>query len=263
MSVSGEKLNLLIMRDSGETKRIRVRRSYFHTFVALLFCFPFLTVLAAWGIYVLWQDNAVLKEKLIHAEQVNQESTVKAERLSNLEKLLAYEKEMGTQIAQNTAPVAKNESTGSGTATVDSVEKLNEALVNVPNIPEYQEEVPIDDGPGHAEFPVLDEGIILVENVVSRLVEPRRIRTSLDLRNPGTASLAGEVFCILSLASGDAVPLTLSPANVGNYKILRWKKAVLFANIPAEHDLFNAQMIIEVKDSQGKLLYRNAFAIEQ
>ncbi len=277
MSVSGEKLNLLIMRDSGETKRYRVRRSFFHAFITIFLCFPIFTAIAVWGCYALWQDNVTLKEKISLTEQLNQEYFAKAERLSNLEDLLKRETEIESKLTQNivaTAPKTANTSNKSeeiaqtshkGDATTSDPKEEATASTDKesPATKEGQEEVLMDDGPGHAEFAIIDEGIIMVENVVSRLVEPRRLRTSLDLRNPGTASLAGEVLCILSLASGDTVPLTLNPTNVGNYRIQRWKKAVLFADIAEEHDLFNAQIIIEVKDNTGKLLYRNIFAIEQ
>ncbi len=293
MTVSGEKLNLLIMRDSGETKRFRVRRSWFFCFIWFMVCLPILTGFTVWGAYYFWQENALLKQKIFIAEKLNHEYSATVKRLSTFESLMKYEAELDAMIAQNAAKSATppkkvdtvttpstdttvtsetvESSTSSQSAEPDpntnnqttspTVETTN--TETQPANDTSAEQAALQEGPGHEEFPVVDEGVVLVENVQSRLVEPRRIRTSLDLRNPGSTSLAGTVFCILSLASGEMVPLTLSPAAVGNYRILRWKKAVLFADIASEYDLFNAQMIIEVKDTTGKLLYRNSFAIEQ
>ncbi len=293
MTVSGEKLNLLIMRDSGETKRFRVRRSWFYFFICILFCMPIFAGLICWGAFYLWEENLLVKQKLFAAEKLNHEYAATVKRLSTFESLMKYEAEMDAMIAQNAAKTANipakttstpnaieaenKESTEESSQTPDKeidqtqVTQVQPTQENIeePARPETQspEEsanlAAMQDGPGHEDFPVVDEGVVLVENVQSRLIEPRRIRTALDLRNPGSTSLAGTVFCILSLASGEMVPLTLSPADVGSYRILRWKKAVLFADIASEHDLFNAQMIIEVKDTTGKLIYRNSYAIEQ
>ncbi len=300
------------MRDSGETKRFRVRRSWFFFFVSIMFCLPVLLGLTIWGAYYLWEQKAIIEQRLFVVEKLNQEYSAQAKRLTTFEGLLKYEAEMEDLIAQNAAKsavppqkatqkeaseqqaeattqeqaaatavqttpavgdkqdnpsAAQTTSTGpTSAATTQEEQKPTESPQNKDKTTAQTisaEQAAMQDGPGHEEFPVIDEGIIMVENVQSRLVEPRRIRTALDLRNPGSTSLAGTVFCILSLASGEMVPLTLSPAAVGNYRILRWKKAVLFADIASEHDLFNAQMIIEVKDTAGKLLYRNSYAIEQ
>ncbi len=259
MSVSGEKLNLLIMRDSGETKRFRIRRSYFRASIALFACFPLITIFTVWGNIALWRDNAILSQRIMDAELKSKEHIVKSERLSNLEALLKHEKDIEIRIEENAVSSTLQEtSVQSEAPTVESSLKNSSEKNN-----ESQEEVSIDDGPGHVDFPVIDEGVVVIENVQSRLVDLRRVRTSLDLRNPGNEALVGEVDCILSLASGETIPLVLSPVNVGNYKILRWKKAVLFANVPEGHDLFNSQMIVEVKDANEKLVYRNMFPIEQ
>ncbi len=285
MSVSGEKLNLLIMRDSGETKRFRVKRSYFRFVISFfLFC-PIVAIIAFVACFKFWQDKAVFEQRAMVAEELNSEYEVKLKRLTNLEKLLAGETNLLAKITQNAvkndiknaqvkeAPRQITETKADDPAKIADIKsdtpevQVAEVKTQKQNLPPEQregdEEVLVEDGPGHAEFPVVDLGTVLVENVQSRLVEPTKIRTSLDLRNPGGQTIAGEVVCILSLASGETVPLTLIPANVGNYKISRWKKAVLFANVPEGHDLHNAQMVVEVKDQAGKLLYRNLFALEQ
>ncbi len=276
MSVSGEKLNLLIMRDSGETKRYRVRRSLFYTTVVLFLLFPIIAGFVGWGAYILWQDNVLLKQKNLSLENINKENEFTVKRLTTLEALLEHDTNIEGRIAQNQFNLQDN--VANNESKQGKAEEKNSAVKKVENedttkkiteqITEHGPDVEVDeavlqDGPGHEEFPVVDVGVILVENVQSRLIAPRRLRISLDLRNPGETSLSGTVFCILSLASGDTVPLTLTPNNVGSYKILRWKKAVFFADIVQEHDLFNAQLIIEVKDSDKKLIYSNIFAIEQ
>ncbi len=308
MTVSGEKLNLLIMRDSGETKRFRVRRSGFFFLISIVCSLPIITGLSIWGAYYLWQENYALKQRVITAEALNQENAATVKRLATLEELMKYEADLDSMLAKNTVKPSPpprtltqtNQSQADTQSTTTNAQATSAATANAngtnpqtteqenppnttttvsttsqadittnPEVATNSEEqdasaaAALQEGPGHEEFPVVDEGIIMIENVQSRLVEPRRIRTSLDLRNPGSTSLSGTVFCILSLASGEMIPLSLSPASVGNYRILRWKKAVLFADIASEYDLFNAQMIIEVKDTTGKLLYRNSFAIEQ
>ncbi len=163
----------------------------------------------------------------------------------------------------------KTDATSDQAGAVDETAKPTEQNTENTSKVVYAEEVPVDDvtndqdGPGHIVVEVVDTGKVLIENVISRMVGANRLRTSLDIRNPGDESITGDITCTLSLASGKTIPLELTPENMSKFKIAKWKKTVFFANMPEGTDTFNAQVLMEVKDDKGELIYQNVFAIEQ
>ncbi len=121
---------------------------------------------------------------------------------------------------------------------------------------------PLAEGPGHEEFPAVDTGRVKVTNVQARALRGNALRIGLDLRNPESQKLlAGTVSATLVTASGQKHQLIFDPEDVGNFRISRFKRAVMISRVPEQYSLVNAQVILEVRDTG--LLYRNIFAVER
>ena len=50
---------------------------------------------------------------------------------------------------------------------------------------------------------------------------------------------------------------------MGNFRISRFKRAVMVARVPDQYSLVNAQVILEVRQQDADLIYRNIFAVER
>ncbi|MDE5879434.1 MAG: hypothetical protein K2G99_05380, partial [Desulfovibrio sp.] len=71
------------------------------------------------------------------------------------------------------------------------------------------------------------------------------------------------VSATLGTASGQECPLTFDPEDVGNFRISRFKRAVMVARVPDQYSLVNAQVILEVTEQDSGPIYRNIFAVER
>ncbi len=246
MALSKEKINIILMRDSGESKRVRMYRSRFRTLVTLCVLSPMVAAAAVAGAYWVWEQNTklVASNKALVAE--NEAYRITTTRLQHLEALLKPHKGVERKLAVRIAASEIKEKTiATEVSEAERAKDLQQA------------------GPGHAEFPVVDTGALKVENVACTLVGTDRIRAAFNLRNGGTESIAGEIFCILSLADGKTVPLTPTPAEAGTYKITNFKSAVLFIDLEQGLELVNAEMILEAKDAKGTVIYRNVHPLSQ
>ncbi len=259
--MSNEKISILIMHDSGTTRRYRMRRSLFRYFLIFLFLCPIFAAVSLWFGYTLWTKHSTLTADMAVLNQEYEKTKATASRLQNLEALLERENtvEKSLQTSQmdtqkNTAPAKETLTNADFVADPKSTDSAAEGDEILVNDPEETNQKP---------FETLDTKQVEVSKVTSRLTPQGGIRTSLDLRNLGDATLAGDITCQLALANGETILLEFDPKDAGKYKIQRWKKAVLKTNIPPEHDLTNAQMVIEVKDSKNTVLFRNMYPIEQ
>ncbi len=108
MSLSQEKLSIILMRDSGESKRMRFRRSYFKLCMTVLLLCPFIAAAGFGGIYYLWEENKILHTNMQTLQQENADYKVTTKRLEHLEILLQPQNNVEGALAQS---VAKKEST--------------------------------------------------------------------------------------------------------------------------------------------------------
>ncbi len=239
-----EKMNVIIMRDSGESKRYRLRRSRFRLLVIFAVLSPMVAVAALAGCFYLWQDNWNLKQAQYLLEEENRNYAVTAKRLENLQALLERKKNIERSVM---AKVVKEQ------ATTEAVDYSD---------PTVQSDMQ-SDGPGHAAFPEVSEGALKVDTVSASRLAENRLRLAFNLHNTGSEALSGEAFAILSLADGKTVPLQPAPSDAGTYKITKFKSAVLFLPLGQRYDLTNAQIILEVKNEAQKVVYRNIFPLSQ
>ena len=245
-----EQLSIILMRDNGPRRSFRLRRSRFFALVIFFAAMPVLCAVLAWQCWLLWQENASLRANMQRFEMDCQTAQATAERLQNFEELLREEGVQGRELLLRRLARAGGEAQpqeaaegGGGQAAAGPA---------------------LGDGPGHEEFPVVDTGRIKVSNVQARALRGNGLRIGLDLRNTESQKLlTGSVSATLVTASGQKCPLAFDPEDVGNFRISRFKRAVMVARVPEQYSLVNAQVILEVREQDADLIYRNIFAVER
>lgn len=120
-----------------------------------------------------------------------------------------------------------------------------------------------DEGPGHEEFQEIDEHFVRVGNVQARAFTGNRLRIALDLHNTDKQEQAvGSVRATLLTAAGNRHQIIYEQKDAGDFRINRFKRAVMLSKIPHEFRMANAQIQIEVFMHDGTLVYRNIYSVE-
>ncbi len=237
------------MRDNGPRSNFRIRRSRFYLLIIFFSCLPFLCLLLAIQCYVLWEDNQKLRLGVERFEADYQAAEARAERLENLEALLREEDVPGREILVRQL------------AKADQPQDVDE---NPPQEPAENAHGAEAEGPGHEEFPVVNTGRVKVSNVQVRAIRGNALRIGLDLRNPDSEQLlSGLVDAVLITANGEKRELSFTPRDVGNFRINRFKRTVMMAQVPRGISLVNARIILEVRSQSGEVIYSNIFAVQR
>lgn len=254
-----EQLCIIFMRDNGPRRSFRVHRSRFCAALVFFACLPLLAGALGWGVWRLWQENALLRENVLRFESDYQEAQATAERLENLEELLREDGVPGRELVlrklasadqAQRLPLAVPES---GARAADSADDAEDAARR-----------DMGEGPGHDEFPAVDTGYVKVDNVQARALRDRKLRIALDLRNTDNQKIAsGTVLGTLITADGAKRELGFEQEDVGNFRISRFKRTVMVARLPGQISLVNAQVILEVRTQDNTVVYRNIFAVER
>lgn len=243
-----EKMSIMVMRDNGPRRNFHLRRSTFFLVLIFFGCLPFLCLLLLTQCWLLWQENIKLRDSMERFEADYQSVISRAERLENLEEVLREENVPGRQII--TRQLARTNSDDQRLETGDGESSS-------------QPDETTAEGPGHEEFPALDTGRVQVSNVQARAMRGNNLRIGLDLKNPDNEPmLTGEVEANLITAGGERLALDFMPSEVGAFRISRFKRTVMNAQIPRNVSLTNAQIILEVKDQAKKPIYRNIFSVQ-
>lgn len=245
------RLSLILMSDDGARRTLRVRRVRFYALVISLLCFPLLTAGLGWWSFRLWRDNAALSAEQARLERELLEAEATAERLENLEVLLKEDSVEGRRLLA--LRMAGRSEAAAATDAPEEQKEMEQALKQP------------GEGPGHAEFPSVSSEIVKVLNVRARSLGNGKLRISLDLRNTDRQKVvSGEVLVTLLTADGQQHSVTFDPDDVGDFRISRFKRAVMVSRLPRSvGKLENSQVIIEVKKADGQLLFRNIFAVER
>ena len=243
-----ESLSIIFMRDNGPRRSFRVRRGRFYAALVFFACLPVLSAALGWQCWQLWQENAALRANVLRFESDYQGAQATAERLEHLEELLREEdvqgrdlvlRRLGGEKADAEAPPADKDENGK-----------SEVLRGT-------------EGPGHEEFPAIDLDYVKVPNVQVRALRGGKLRLALDLRNADNQRLAsGSVRGTLITADGVKHALSFDPENVGDFRISRFKRTVIVVRLPGRIDLVNAQVILEVRNQDESVVYRNIFPVE-
>lgn len=237
-----EKISLLIMRDSGETRRFRLRRSWLRTMCILCCLMPLLAVGSLWFAVDTWFMYRDLHTRHSHLEQNFHRVQAQATRLSHLEVLLQRRDTAETAILARNLSLAPH---------------ANPIPVQDPPLgPEGES------GPGHLEFPVINTGFVTLENTQVRVIPGNKLRISMDLVNGNPPrTISGKVSCVLTTAGGDILPLEVMPSSARDFRITRLKRMVLVLPLPSETNPDNAQVILEIRNDKAEMVYRNIFPV--
>lgn len=255
-----ENLSIILMRDNGPRRSFRVRRGRFLTALAVAACMPVACAVLAWLCWMLWQQNAQLRDNILRFESDYQAAEATAERLENLEELLREEGVSGREMVLRRlgSGGTAGESAGEGSPPAAGGEPQPEKTPA-----EGGETARLPEGPGHAEFPSIDRDYVKVGNVQVREIRGGKLRLALDLRNSDSQKiLSGVVSGILLTADGKTHTLRFDPEDVGNFRISRFKRAVMVATAEGQLNLTNAQVILEVRNQENTVVFRNIYAVE-
>lgn len=246
------------MRDDGETRSVRMRRSVLFFLIYTCILMPFALAGLVWfGVHT-WLAHKTL---VAYHDAMQQEYLIAkatAARLADIERLLQRnDPAHNSQVLQNVRRADMQDMPQSP----ESDTANQSVLTSQPS--SAMDQFDTADGPGHSEFPGVNTGKIQVENVVVRLMSGRNLRISLDLNNPDTANLVGgKIVCTLITASGQALPLRVFPQAADDFRISRFKRVVLTAPLPPNTSATDAQIVLEVKpEGGGPVLYRNIYAV--
>ena len=244
-----ENLSIILMRDNGPRRSYRVRRVRFVAALVLMACMPVLCAVLGWLSWTLWQQNVQLRDNVLRFESDYQVAQANAERLENLEELLL--RRLGSGGAAAEAP-GEGPSNGSSAATPEKPQK------DTP-----KDAVRATEGPGHEDFPAIDLDYVKIGNVQVREIRGGKLRLALDLRNTDSQKiLSGVVSGTLLTADGKTYPLRFDQEDVGNFRISRFKRAVMVAATEKQVSLTNAQVILEVRSQEDTVVFRNIYAVE-
>ena len=235
-----EHLNIIYMRDNGPRHSIRARRSVCYMLILFFVSLPFICIGLCIQSWNLWQENRKLTANIERFETDAQMASARADKLEKLEALLLEENvENRDRILRKLA--------------------YNEISVNT----SVGAETPMGDGPGHEEFPVVDTGRVKVSNVQARIMSGNRLRIALDVRNPDNERLlSGDIRVTLVTAKGEQRELVFTPSDVASFRINRFKRSVMVAKVPNRFVLNNSEVVIEVKEENGKTIFRNIYAVQ-
>lgn len=240
------------MHDDGRTRRYRISLGLYKSLWALCLLLPLLAGTTLWLSFVLWQENKILHANASRLELATREAQNTAEKLNNLRAILEQEdKSVTGPVLQNLARQSPNEPSPAAGKNGDATPGMGEGTDT-------------ESGPGHADFPVVDTKLVNIENVNARLLSSRKIRITLDLRNPESKrNITGHVRCIFIADSGETIPLTLLPEQA-DFKINRFKRSVFQPPVPSSvTDTTNSRIILEVYTDDDTLIYRNLFPVER
>lgn len=243
-----EKMDIIFMRDNGPRRSFRLRRSRLYLLAIFFISLPFLCILLSVQCWLLWNENQDLRLNIERFELDCQAAEYRAERLENLEALLQETNISGREIIlrqlgrsdQPESPIIEEET------------------------PEASHTAEMAEGPGHEEFSAIDKGRIKIDNVQVRAMRNNAVRLGLDLRNPPNENLlSGEVAAVLVTADGNKNMLSFTPQDAGNFRINKFKRAVMTARTPRGISLINASVILEIRDQDGDIIYQNIFAVQR
>ena len=256
-----ENLSIILMRDNGPRRSYRVRRARFVAAMTIMACMPVLCAVLGWLSWTLWQQNVQLRDNVLRFESDYQVAQANAERLENLEELLREENIPGRELVLRrlgnggAAAEAPGEGPSNGSSTASTLEKSQKDT--------SKESARGSEGPGHEDFPAIDLDYVKVGNVQVREIRNGKVRLALDLRTTDSQKiLSGVVSGTLLTADGKTYPLRFDQEDVGNFRISRFKRAVMVAATEKQVSLTNAQVILEVRSQEDTVVFRNIYAVE-
>lgn len=289
-------LTLLVIREDGSRSSWRMRRLWWNLAVASLLLLPCAVGGMGWLCWELWTRGQAAEAENGRLLARNESLERRMEQLDMLSDLLKEEQVPGRDmviraLADRTPGAQGRAASDEGRKAAPAAVAADARKAGKPSAPAAEEapkpaeapgtsgaaspEAPDDegalgrkmaqsDGPGHAEFPILDTGYVAVQNVNARVVNRTSLRIMLDLRNIGGGAAMGVVVPWLVTADGRRLALSPTPPEAADFRIMRFKHAVFAAPLPEGGSAPGDQLIIEVRRAADKeIVFRNLFAIER
>lgn len=295
-----EQITISIIRDNGERRSLRLSRRLFLSLIVFFVLLVPLCICAVWQGASLWLGKSELQARLERTETALATALATAQRLQNLEvllneagvdgreyvlrKLATHTAGNGKQLAAAVSvvpPVASTvassaEATGAtadqpqpettGTEGSESAPTTGDTPAGESPAPENREAAQqlADEGGDGEPFQGVDLGYVRVSNVTARLGQHRRLRLALDLHNTEKQEVAsGTVEAILLTADGGRTNLEYTVEDAGNFRISFFKRAVMLSRLPSQHNLTNAQILVEIRNHEHTLVYSNLYPVVQ
>jgi hypothetical protein len=253
------KYNVLLIRDDGETRSIRIGRGSIRFLLCILLLLP---VAAGGGLWIGWQSWQKLQEWDQQEETLQREIT---DLHAQLERMYHIQRLAQAHYAEHTAPSEpgpaakaepqKSEPAGGANApaaTPPAAEDTNGAPAQTP-----AEQTPSEEELNLIE---IDTGQVSLSNLNAKLSKERILSLGMNLHNESEHQLAGILNIFLLTADLQRHPI---PYDDVRFRISRRKNFSGSAFVPeAVGDLADASLLIEVVSEQT-LIYRRMYPISR
>ena len=231
--MSNEKINVLFMRDDSNVRRYRVSPIWLKLALYGLILLCAMALGGFYAGYTYWSANKELVEERRELQRNLRETSLRLERLENVEKIL-----------QSNDP-----------------EEL-QSLFGSMSIEKGKKERPIVDL--GTLFSRVDLGDVSVENLGVKESGNGRLRVSFDLNNAGgDKTLTGQVELALVSREGADIPVVVKKDDL-SFQIQRYKKIVTTFLLPGGmdvKDLFGLKVVIHTP--AGKTIFRDTFQLSR
>jgi hypothetical protein len=256
------KYNVLLIRDDGETRSIRIGRGSIRFLLCLLL---FLPVAAGGGLWIGWQSWQKLQEWDQQEETLQREITdlhAQLERMYHIQRLAQAHYAEHTA-ASDPGPAAKSELPKNDPAGGANAPAATPPVAGETNGDPAQTPAPAaEQTPSGEELNLIeiDTGQVSLSNINAKLNKERILSLGMNLHNESEHQLAGILNIFLLTADLQRHPI---PYDDVRFRISRRKNFSGSAFVPeAAGDLADASLLIEVVSDQT-LIYRRMYPISR
>jgi hypothetical protein len=255
------KYNVLLIRDDGATRSIRIGGGIMRFLLCILLLLP---VAAGGGLWIGWQSLQKLQEWEQQEETLQREIT---DLHAQLERMYHIHRLAQMHSADHTAPSEpgpaakpeppKSEPAGGANAPAATPPVAEETTGAPAQTPAAAEQTPSEEELNLIE---IDTGQVSLSNINAKLNKERILSLSMNLHNESEHQLAGTLNIVLLTADLQRHPI---PYDDVRFRISRRKNFSGSAFVPeAAGDLTDASLLIEVVSDQT-LVYRRMYPISR
>ncbi len=276
MNTTSSKLSLILMRDDGEARSIRISKKGLLLLITLTIMSPITGLIGLWVGWEAWNSiSNWQQEKLAYQIQVD-ELRVQLERFATLEALLKRQdaalsnknpnvpsvsgKDKGDKKSQPPVEAIKE----SVKKKEEQVKEVNNTSIQTPNVAPTEKTVlqssAIDisrQSTMTSTSNTIDHGVVKIENVQAKVLDDKRIQVQLGLfSTEKVPQISGYVQLALIASDGKKYELLGSETS---FRISRFKSIVINAPLSvSKATLDTCQLLVEVVTGD-KVIYRQKY----
>lgn len=264
MTTQHDKYSLLLMRDDGRVKRIRLTRTSLRLVIVAAILLPLLTAGSLWLGFTSWRHHATLVAENLTLGQELKAARVAVERLGNLEKIL--QKQDPEQLQTLLGNISIRQQAENRPAPPSAIAPQPSPADNLEaTIPA---DAGADNGPDIAEaeaapnIAAVSTGAAKIDNVSARLLPDGKVRVTLDLTNADPKhQLLGTVN--LALLAPDNTSVSLAPPQDSvDFRISKFKKVVATAPLPETLRADQVRTLVVEVIADSKTIFRDTFVVQ-